>query len=211
MWTGIHPRQYIIYRNSAFVNSGNSAGCSPDFWGDVFSLCRLGSGKRTWRALRTADWDPRWPLVASTTWAGEEWNNFDDEEAGERLLPSAGVGACGRVCGRLEGITAVVGGEWTAGGVVEHSLLLAQFGTLASAFGGGRRTCWNGGVRTAGLVSGGIAGGPVPRTGEGHRPERPKRAYGPAGVPERGERSLLLCLTLNREQALASWLPQMSE
>ncbi len=86
------------------------------FLGDMYSLCRLGSGKRTWRALRTANWDPRWTLVASTTWAGEKWNYFDDEEARERPLPSAGVGPCGRVCGRLERITAVVGGEWTAGG-----------------------------------------------------------------------------------------------
>ena len=88
----------------------------PRFLGDMYSLCRLGSGKRTRRALRTANWDPRWALVASTTWAGEEWNYFDDEEARERPLPSAGVGPCGRVCGRLERIKAVVGGEWTEGG-----------------------------------------------------------------------------------------------
>ena len=74
----------------------------PDFWGDMYGRCWFRSGKLTWLALGTANWDPRGALGASTTGAGAEWNCFDDGEARERFLPGTGVGVCVRVCGRLE-------------------------------------------------------------------------------------------------------------
>ena len=153
----------------------------PRFLGDMYSLCRLGSGKRTWRALRTANWDPRWALVASTTWAGEEWNYFDDEEARERPLPSAGVGPCGRVCGRLERIKAVVGGEWTegGGGALSAAGPIRDLGVRIrwqAHLPEWRRTGGGAGVRRA------LQGDVSPRAGDGRTPVRPKRATAPGGA-----------------------------